>query len=77
MLLSQKSIDALNSYGQLLLNKDIPVPIVLFISMLQKFNWKLYTLPRYNNEIQHEWISYYEQRNQFKVRGNVIYKNFS
>ena len=36
MILSQKSIDALNSYGQLLFDKDIPIPIVLFITILQK-----------------------------------------
>ena len=35
MVLSQKSIDALNSYGQLLLDKDIAITIVLFIAILQ------------------------------------------
>ena len=35
MVLSQKSIDNLNSYGQLLLDKDIPITIVLFITILQ------------------------------------------
>ena len=35
MVLSQKSIDALNSYGQLLLDKDVPIMIVLFIAILQ------------------------------------------
>ena len=35
MVLSQKSIDALNSYGQLLLDKDIAITIVLFITILQ------------------------------------------
>ena len=35
MILSQQSIDALNSYGQLLLNKDNAIGIVLFISILQ------------------------------------------
>ena len=36
MVLSQQSIDALNSYGQLLLDKDIAISIVLFITILQK-----------------------------------------
>ena len=36
MVLSQKSMDALNSYGQLLLDKDIAITIVLFINILQK-----------------------------------------
>ena len=36
MVLSQQSIDALNSYGQLLLDKDIAISIVLSITMLQK-----------------------------------------
>ena len=35
-VLSQQSIDALNSYGQLLLDKDIDISIVLFITILQK-----------------------------------------
>ena len=35
MVLSQKSIDALNSYGQLLYGKDIILTIVLFITILQ------------------------------------------
>ena len=32
--LSQQSIDALNSYGQLLLDEDIAIKIVLFITIL-------------------------------------------
>ena len=36
VILSQKSIDALNSYGQLLFDKDIPITIVLFITISQK-----------------------------------------
>ena len=36
MILSQKSIDVLNSYGQLLFDKDIPITIVLFITILPK-----------------------------------------
>ena len=35
MVLSQQSIDALNSYGQLPLDKDIAIKIVLFITILQ------------------------------------------
>ena len=35
VVLSQKSIDALNSYGQLLFDKDITLTIVLFITILQ------------------------------------------
>ena len=40
VVLSQKSIDALKSYGQLLWDQDIPVTIVLFITILQNFSWK-------------------------------------
>ena len=36
VVLSQKSIDALNSYGQLLFDKDITLTIVWFITILQK-----------------------------------------
>ena len=35
VVLSQQSIDALNSYGQLLLDKDNAIRIVLFITILQ------------------------------------------
>ena len=35
MVLSQQSIDALNSCGQLLLDKDNAIRIVLFIAILQ------------------------------------------
>ena len=35
MVLSQKSIDALNSFGQLLFDKDVTLTIVLFITILQ------------------------------------------
>ena len=34
--LSQNSIDALNSYEQLLFDKDIPITIVLLTTILQK-----------------------------------------
>ena len=33
--MSQKSIDALDSYGQRLLDKDSPITIVLLITILQ------------------------------------------
>ena len=35
MGLSKKSIDALNSYGQRLIDKNITLTIVLFITILQ------------------------------------------
>ena len=35
VVLGHKSIDALNSYGQLLFDKDIPITTVLFITTLQ------------------------------------------
>ena len=38
--LSQKSLLTLNSYGQLLLNNDVPGAIVFIISILQIFSWK-------------------------------------
>ena len=53
MVLSQQSIDALNSYGQLLLDKDIAISIVLFITILQK-KQKVLCLSRYIHEIQDE-----------------------
>ena len=53
MVLSQQSIDALNSYGQLLLDKDIAIRIVLFITILQK-KQKVPCLSRKINEIQDE-----------------------
>ena len=40
VVLSQKSTAALNSYGQRLWDKDIPVTIVLFITILQNFGWR-------------------------------------
>ena len=47
MVLSQQSVDALNSYGQLLLDKDIAISIVLFISILQN-KQKVPCLSRYS-----------------------------
>ena len=35
MVLRQKSVDALDSYGQLVLDNDIPIMIVLFITILK------------------------------------------
>ena len=56
MVLSQQSIDALNLYGQLLLDKDIVISIVLFITISQK-KQKVPCLSRYIHEIQDEEIS--------------------
>ena len=53
MVLIQQSIDALNSYGQLLLDKDIATRIVLFITILQS-NQKVPCLWRQIHEIQDE-----------------------
>ena len=53
MVLSQQSIDALNSYGQLLLDKDIAITIVLFITILQN-KQMVPCLSRWINEIQDE-----------------------
>ena len=47
MVLSKQSIDALNLYGQLLLNKGIAIRIVLSITILQNkqkvpcLSWKI------------------------------------
>ena len=35
VIVIQKSINALNSYGQLLFDKDIPIMIILFITIFQ------------------------------------------
>ena len=35
VVLRQKSIDALNLHGQFLLDNDIPITIVLYITILQ------------------------------------------
>ena len=56
MLLSQQSIDALNSCGQFLLDKDIATRIVLFINVLQN-KQKIPCLSRQIREILDEWIS--------------------
>ena len=56
MVLYQKSINALNLNGQYLLDKDIPITIVLFITILQNFRkTKTYhALSRWIHEIQNE-----------------------
>ena len=51
MVLSQQSIGALNSHGQLLLDKGIGIRIVLFITILQN-KQKVPCLSREINEIQ-------------------------
>ena len=56
VVLSQQSIDALNLYGQHLLDKDIAIRIVLFITILQNTQ-KVPCLSRYIHEIQDEKIS--------------------
>ena len=53
MVLSQQSIDALNSYGQLLLDKDIAIRIIIFITILQN-KQKVPCLSRKINKIQDE-----------------------
>ena len=53
MVLSQQSIDAVHSYGQLLLDKDIATRIVLFITVLQN-KQKVPCLSRKINYIQDE-----------------------
>ena len=53
MVLSQQSIDALNSYGQLLLDKDIAISIVLFITILQNKKGTMFvTIDSWNSK----WI---------------------
>ena len=56
MVLSQQSIDALNSYGQLLLDKDFATRVVLFITILQN-KQKVPCMSWYIHEIQDEQIS--------------------
>ena len=51
MVLSQQSIDALNSCGKLLLDKDIAIRIVLFITILEN-KQKVPCLSRQINKIQ-------------------------
>ena len=51
--LSQQSIDALNSCGKLLLDKDIAIMIISFINILENKR-KVPCLSRYINKIQDE-----------------------
>ena len=75
VVLSQKSIDALDSYGQLLFYKDIAVTIVLFITILQKKqNASCFvTIDSWNSR----WIDIIVKATKlFRVRGNVIDEKF-
>ena len=73
--LSQKSIDALNSYGQLLFDKDITLTIVLFITILQnKQNTSCFvTIDSWNSRRIDIIV---KATKSFRVRGNVIEENF-
>ena len=69
VVLSQKSIDALNSYGQLLFDKDITPTIVLFNTILQnKQNASCFvTIDSWNSR----WIDIVVKATKsFRVRGN-------
>ena len=50
-------IGALNSYGLFLVDKDIPITIVLFITILQNKQKQYHALSRQIQEIQDEYIS--------------------
>ena len=50
--LSHKSIDSLNPYGLFLVHKDIPITIVLFITILQNKQKQYHALSRQIQEIQ-------------------------
>ena len=63
MGLSHKSIAALIYYGHLLLNKDVPIAIFLFMSILQVFNWELY-------------FAAIDSRTSFGMLSNIIGENF-
>ena len=54
--MSQKTIGALNSYGLFLVNKDIPITIVLFITILQNKQNQYHALSRQIQEIQDIYI---------------------
>ena len=75
VVLSQKSIDALNSYRQLLFDKDITLTIVLFITILQnKQNASCFvTIDSWNSRRIDIIV---KATKSFRVRGNVIDKNF-
>ena len=75
MVLSQKSIDALNSYGQLLFDNDITLTIVLFITILQnKQNASRFVSINSWNSRRIDIIV--KATKSFRVRGNVIDENF-
>ena len=73
--LSQKAIDALNSYGQLLFDKDITLTIVLFITILQnKQNASCFvTINSWNSRRIYIIV---KATKSFRVRSNLIDKNF-
>ena len=54
--LNQKSIDALNSYGLFLVDKDIPITNALFITILQNKQKQYHALSRQIQEIEDEYI---------------------
>ena len=65
MILSQESIDALNSHVQLLFDKNIPFTIVFIYYHFTKITKTYNALSQWINEIQ-----------EILVRGNVIDENF-
>ena len=75
MVLSQKLIDALNSYGQLLFDKVITLTIVLFITILQnKQNASCFvTIDSWNSK---RIDSIVKATKSFRVRGKVIEEIF-
>ena len=54
--LSQKTIGALNSYGLFVVDKDILITIVLFITILQNKQKQYHALSQQIQEIQDEYI---------------------
>ena len=75
VVLSQISIDALNSYGQLLFDKDITLTIVLFITILQnKQNASCFVTIDSCDSRRIDIIV--KAMKSFRVRGNVIDENF-
>ena len=75
MGLSKKSIDALNSYGQLLFDKNITFTIVLFITILQnKQNASRFVTMNSWNSRRIDIIV--KATKSFRVSGNVIDENF-
>ena len=75
MVLSQKSIDALNSYGQHLFDKDVTLTIVLFITILQnKQKISCFVIIDSWNARRTDIIV--KATKSFRVRGNVIDENF-